>query len=385
MCKLRRVSARALAALAALLLAGPVGAQQAQPTETEQQAPATGAGLEPGPTDAELEQRIDSLLPLVKAAAQELARARAEEKAARERLHPLDSARIGPFLVVAHRSQVEEARRVIAEAWAYWAPVAGDAAALLAGDVVAYRRTGEPRLRVAAPPGGRAWRVEVWGWPGERAGLTARDRVGEALASRLPERVRAWAGAGLSGGAPERAYRQLLTAPSTRARECFLGDDAACLPALGLTEGPEAPLGWYTPDELRAAVRSMPAGFSGGPARAQRSACLSGADRGACARVADGRARWALIPVGAAARRALLMDALRAGGPGAYTRLVEAGDVPVREALTLTAGRPVESVVPSWRSGLLAQRPQRSGGARGPAAALAWTVLFGALALRRRT
>ncbi|HUH12297.1 MAG TPA: hypothetical protein VMK65_04275, partial [Longimicrobiales bacterium] len=183
---------------------------------------------------------------------------------------------------------------------------------------------------------------------------------------------------------PGLAYRQLVTAPSSHARVCFQGEEEACMRALGLSEGGVAE--WYEPGELAALMHTMfPETWRGVPEADQR-ACLDDNDAMACARLADARDPIAFIPVGPAARSALVVEALRTGGSGAYLRLARAGDVPTGEALALAAGRPVSTFLPAWRARLLEDRPERRTGAgRAPLAAVAWLAVFSAVAIRRRS
>jgi hypothetical protein len=85
-------------------------------------------------------------------------------------------------------------------------------------------------------------------------------------------------------------------------------------------------------------------------------------------------------------RADLLFTALATGGPNAWARFRAAADSGIEPALVSAAGMPLDSLLSTWRAGLLALRPAEGPISTGTGvAALAWSALFllGALGASR--
>lgn len=114
-----------------------------------------------------------------------------------------------------------------------------------------------------------------------------------------------------------------------------------------------------------------------GGGNAQRE-CVRG-DLGSCAYVLGLRAPTIPEPGGQyypLARADLLLTALDLGGEGAWGRLRDSPGTTVEEHLTAAAGMSADSLLSTWRSGLLALRPDHGPiGVGTIALLLAWTGL----------
>lgn len=158
------------------------------------------------------------------------------------------------------------------------------------------------------------------------------------------------------------AYLDLATSESYTLRQCRLGVAAACLTSLGVL-GDEAPdvTTWYAPEDFRHLVRMV--GYSAVSRQsaaqvAQVRACLDRHEATACQAVAA-RIPPARVPapLGTEARRTFVDEVLRAGGAGAYDRLLATPGT-VRDRLRTAAGRPLEEVALQWRARVVRARPE---------------------------
>ncbi len=180
-------------------------------------------------------------------------------------------------------------------------------------------------------------------------------------------------------------YLQLVTAPSTPARDCFLGALAACRIALGLQSGGDVLDLWYPgAAERRALVtRAFPDYFNHGANAGAFQACAAGVDSVCDALLRHVPAGTLPSPIGAQARTTVVRLALRLGGRGAYRRLLADSGVPMFERLGSAANANMDDVLARWRREILAARPPSVAlpwWAVG--LALAWAAVFGTGALR---
>ena len=124
-----------------------------------------------------------------------------------------------------------------------------------------------------------------------------------------------------------------------------------------------------------------------GTGRAQRG-CVAGRLED-CAYALTLRAPTATEPGGAYAaivRTDLLLTALELGGPAAWTRFRQSAGQSIETGLAAAAGMPADSLLASWRSGLLALRPTEAPvSVEGVLLATVWTagLLLGALGVSR--
>jgi hypothetical protein len=181
------------------------------------------------------------------------------------------------------------------------------------------------------------------------------------------------------------AYTELATSPSHTVRHCRTGDAAACLTSLGLDGRGE--LGaWYAPDDYRELVAVAAVRRPDSLARAAAERCGRDGDAGACEIAARSiPADRVPLPLSADVRQLFVESVLRAGGSGAYGRLVSARG-PVRDRLLAAAGMPLDRVVEQWAARVIASRPEPMHVS--PlvfVVTLAWCCAFTAIGIGRRS
>ncbi|TMB88232.1 MAG: hypothetical protein E6J45_11590 [Chloroflexi bacterium] len=180
-------------------------------------------------------------------------------------------------------------------------------------------------------------------------------------------------------------YLQLVTAPSTPARACFLGALAACRIALGLQSGGDVLALWYPEAAERRALvtRTFPDYFNHGANAGAFRVCAGGVDSVCDALLRQVSAGSLPSPLGAQARTTVLRLALRLGGRDAYRRLIADSGAPLFERLGNAAQANMDDVLARWRLEILAARPPSVALPWWAAAlALAWAAVFGTCALR---
>jgi hypothetical protein len=183
------------------------------------------------------------------------------------------------------------------------------------------------------------------------------------------------------------AYTELATTQSAAIRRCRSGENAACLDVLGIDSLPGSRLArWYSPADYRALLRTVipPREDSAGVAAWVR--CRDRHDDDACVRAATALPNRRIpVPLTGTARAILLREALHAGGPGAYGRLVGTSG-PMRARLEHAAGRSADVIVARWRDRIEDARPDRMSVGPGLVlASLGWSgALLGLTLIRRR-
>lgn len=178
-------------------------------------------------------------------------------------------------------------------------------------------------------------------------------------------------------------YVELITAPSQAVRACYLGDLNSCNSSLALGEIADPVFEWYSADERRIVVeRRIP---SANPDLGQLwTECVEGRSDTACVDYLNSDALDEVPPpLSLGARRSLLSEALRLGGEGAYTRLVNSRDSDRLSALAAAAAQPADSLLAAWREAVLSARPVPTTLTRaGAAVAILWIVFFAVAATR---
>jgi hypothetical protein len=180
-------------------------------------------------------------------------------------------------------------------------------------------------------------------------------------------------------------FVQLVTAPSTAVRSCFLGVIAICRDVIEVSDSSDLLERWYaTPAEREALVAgSFNYYFGRGAPAATFQRCQQHEDE-ACTALLRSLPRGTLPrPLDSGARLSLLREARRAGGVEAYRRLVADPRAPIGARLASAAGMELDSLVARWRERTLAARPV-------PLTvpwwvgltAIGWTAIFGFCALR---
>jgi hypothetical protein len=213
------------------------------------------------------------------------------------------------------------------------------------------------------------------------------DMIGTLATNGVPANVSTWAGfrapaRPLAHDDWEAAALDLATSSSFVARTCYSGSVSGCESALGLTTVRDSLAEWYTPDGWRALVGSWDVRPNDVAVVAARAECVEKKVMATCERLA--RSRNVPVPLDMETRATLFNLAIARGGRSAYSKLRTARGTPL-EVLSTVAGVSPEALVDDWRTHALAAVPH----AVRPTAAettslLAWTVLFGLAATRRR-
>lgn len=180
-------------------------------------------------------------------------------------------------------------------------------------------------------------------------------------------------------------YMQLVTAPSTAVRRCFLGELLRCRQVLQLGDTAALLEQWYaTPEEREWLVTVVFEGyFNSGATAVPYRECAAHRDAACTTLLRRLPAGTLPRPLGYAARALLLRETLRAADRDAYGRLIADSASALGDRLARAAGLSVDTLLARWRSAALAARPQ-------PLtipwwatlAALGWTAVFGYCALR---
>lgn len=302
-----------------LLLAVPASAQQIDNALARQRA------------------RIDSLLPEWRAAARQLRVADSISRAQR-RTHPpvVDSALIGPFVVIAPLDEAAEHFRNFREAFARRAAIFEGMPA--ASRVRVFVERDIPRsttLRFLAEQS-RGRFIRIYGSSAGARTQQTRAAVDDAIAEFLPLRVRVWLGGAELSRANEsaRIYRQLATSPSPLVHACHRGNTAACIDALDLGSAPRVAVG-----------------------------------------------------LGQAARASFLLHALKQGAPGSLGRLQHDSTASVSVVLERLTRQPLATLVADWQNAVRNSYVSHAGLPRASLAASFWAaiaLLFALRSTRRR-
>lgn len=339
-------------------------------------------------TEAELVQRLDSLRPLMEASDAELEayEARRDERAAAlaAAAASVDTLRVGLMTVLTPSGQAEVARDLVREAWdERYADVSSSPG--VEGTTFVVRWSDDPAPIHAR---GAVQRVEnARSIPRARMLEQIRFSIGQTLRNDLVGQAREvgrWV-----PDDPHRdhdrasIYRQLATTRSVSTHRCLEGDVDACAASLGLGVEEDALEIWYTPEERRALVASVPNIGRTRLAVPQWNACVQAGDFAACDALLRDVRGGAWPPLPGSTRASLVGFALRRGGAGAWGRLIGSPDTPPERALELASGLPLETLVSEWRSWIIDGRPETYGGLpqRG-GLALLWTLAFAAFATR---
>lgn len=157
------------------------------------------------------------------------------------------------------------------------------------------------------------------------------------------------------------AYVELMTVESLALRRCQAGNADGCLAALGvLPDDASAFQGWYAPEDYRSLVRLVRYDAKDTAAATRMRRCREQGDGEACIALMAQLPRERIAPpLSREARHLFVEEVLRAGGEGAYARLMDArGSMPHR--LRAAAGVPLEQVADRWRARVIAARPRES-------------------------
>jgi hypothetical protein len=219
---------------------------------------------------------------------------------------------------------------------------------------------------------------------------TTRVLIATVAAPRFDHALGQWLGGPLRPlprPADERreVFLQLVTAPSTAVRACFLGATESCVDVLQLRDTAGLVERWYaTAAEREALVLNSFAGYFDRAASAATLRSCRTHDDNACTTLLRSLPPGTLPrPLGYAARASLIREALRIGGREGYRRLVRDSTASLSQRLGIASGVSLDSLVTAWRLGIIASRaapltlPWWA-----TVAALGWTAFFGCCALR---
>jgi hypothetical protein len=278
---------------------------------------------------------VDSLLPQWQAAARAMMRADSLERARRQRRDlPVDTAMIGPFMVIAPDGEAAEHFRNFRAAVRERAAMLEGIPAELRRKLFVQRDGGGAWLRYQAERGDGTL-VRIFGSSPRVRERFTRIAVDDAIYPYLPASLRTWVGSGQLGRGRQRAhvYREMATSQSAYARDCNRGEIPSCIIALGLD-------GRRTPSTL--------------------------SDE---------------------ARASFLMHALTTGGKAAIPRLQAAAEAEPAFVLQEASGVPLPQLVQSWRAGITRDYVSHAGLPRATLAALWWVavaLVFSLRSTRRR-
>jgi len=295
-----------------------------------------------------------------------------------------DTIAVGALRIVTDPSPLP-VRAAAERAWPVLDSLYGDAAALLAQ---------HPYVIHAFDPDTNAPRPTVY------VGLTVPWDMSAAVLTRLlvanapmplPDQAFvSWFGGPLRP--PTRApqdrtdvYLELVTAPSTPARACYLGALRDCRLALGLQSAGDLLDLWYpSAAERRALVnREFADYFNHGANALSLHACAAGADNACEALLRRLPAGSLPGPLAAQARTTLVRVAMEMGGRDAYRRLVTDPQAPMADRIASAANATLDDVIARWRHTILASRPPSVALPWWAVSlALGWAAAFGVCALR---
>lgn len=181
----------------------------------------------------------------------------------------------------------------------------------------------------------------------------------------------------------EQSYIAVVTSHFGVAQDCFTGSMEACRSLLGI-EQPANPLHIFrTPKERQEAIRSIGFGYTESAERAAITPCTNG-DDAACIKLMSQIDGSRLPPaIALVARQTLIRIALQTGGREAYSKLMGDSTQPMNVRLSSAAGVPLDSLVSAWHAAVISARPKSVElPAYGPVVGLAWTFVFGLMAVR---
>ncbi len=182
------------------------------------------------------------------------------------------------------------------------------------------------------------------------------------------------------------AYVELVTTASSSVRACRAGLVAGCLTSLGITSAPAARLdAWYDAADYRDVLARVAVRRTDSAAVASAERCRASGDVAACSRAAHAIPPDRVpYPLSSLNRQLFVEEVLRAGGSGAYERMIEAHG-PIVDRLAAAANAPLDTVVSRWMARLDAARPSEMAVTPGTVAfTLAWCGVFMGIAIVRR-
>ena len=354
--------------------------------------PAVGAVRAQVLDTVHLHHKADSLLALWREAnalgvVQQAVRAVRHQKAtqvtrATAVTHGERPVRAGALMVIADYPDSIPLQGAANHAWDVLSTTYGSQAAVLAAQPIRLAVVFGDREGVASPPSRRVPR-KVTEDELERMllGMTGQPKVDSRFSRWLGNSVHP-----VLDTLADRAgaYDQLVTAGSTAATSCFKGGIEGCVDVLQIPEDSLFYLTVYDAAQRRGTVAASRSPDMVEPAEhARYSRCVDDHVDSACIEFLRGIPLGQIPqPVNFEVRNLLVSTALSLGGPGAYDRLMADSTAPVSTRLEQAANAPLEKIVGTWRTNVMAARPVATGVAAGDAAiAVGWVglIAFGAM------
>lgn len=354
---------------------------------------ASGAASGQVPDTNRLHHRADSLLALWRQAntlgeAQQAARDARHQRAAQVTRatatirgeNPVNS---GGLMVIADYPDSIPLREATRRAWAILSNTYGSRAIPLVERPIHLAVMFSKRQRIAAPNARHVPRnVSVDELERTLLGMTGVPSIDRHLSGWLGNVVEPVFDTAASRS---NVYVQLVTAGSISARRCFEGNVTGCAMALQIPEDTEFFLTAFDADERRHAVAAARSRAMVDPAVLPTyTHCVDDRVDSACVTFlrALGQAQIPR-PLGFEARNLLVSTALAMGGSGAFERLTADSTAAVADRLARAANAPVERVVATWRSDVIAARPAPIRvSMREALLAIGWVGLFAVGAIR---
>ena len=213
------------------------------------------------------------------------------------------------------------------------------------------------------------------------------DIAGTLATSRVPHDMIRWLGfwtptRPMSEEEWQDASLDLATSVSTVTKSCYAGSLEGCESALGLTEVKDPLHEWYSPDGWRVLVSEWNPPKADFELVAAHDECVVKKVAATCERLA--RTRVVPIPLNMSTRATLYALSIERGGPAAFSKILQGTGTPL-QILANASGASPNDLVSAWRSRVLRAAPRSDAATPGHVAiVLAWTLLFGVAASRRR-
>ena len=350
-------------------------------------------GLGAQQTEADLLRHLNSIRPLAEAAREEaraVYAAREEEERRRAAKVSLDTFSVGPLRIISPVDQRPLAEEMYTAAWADFDPFINDLP--VAGRY--YLTFAWPLAEGPIVVDGDIIRMEAPWWR-NRSVVERRTRqaIGALLHQDIGDtRLGEWLTGEIHAPTdPGEAYRRLALRQAESIRACLAGNATSCWAAMGADlDQAEYPLAlWYSPEERQAQVR--PRAYlrrEPGTLASLYDGCMANDFDSCDAILQQTRYRnWngSSPTYNGGSRGTLTWVALHAGGAGAWDRLRASRDDAPGAALRAASGLDSGALAERWLEWIQASRPEpRETFDPNFPFALAWTVLFGALAMRSK-
>jgi len=219
----------------------------------------------------------------------------------------------------------------------------------------------------------------------------------EQLNRQLPDAVQKWLNVQLTARRRTdtwtETYLKLATSETVLSRTCLMGSIKACRQMLLLEPTADPVVEWFTPSARRAQVARLRSpqleSFAAGVERSMPGAlgeCIDSSNDAACIRIIKEKlgVRTYGDPLQTPiAREALVIAALDLPGAPGISAVIGRSALSVEDALQAMSGTTTDAVVLAWLQQVRSSEPEIVQlPARRLTAALAWTLVAGALALK---